>query len=202
MRKRRQAVAAMGAEAASAERRRRREGRSRWLSTSPDAFPAAQRDALRTRDVSARGCDRLCPPAELSLGLGPRRLRPVCNASPGVPHARIMLSTAHRALSRRRLSMHSQLVSSARRGNSSKTATAIPTLPRLPVPALHQTLKAYLKSLEPFLLEDEARGGSDFKSAYDARLKFVEDFERGLGQLCQQRLLGTLHITSSRVACA
>ncbi|RPD60077.1 acyltransferase ChoActase/COT/CPT, partial [Lentinus tigrinus ALCF2SS1-6] len=67
--------------------------------------------------------------------------------------------------------------------------TAIPTLPRLPVPDLHKTLRGYLKSLEPFLLEEEARGGPDFKNAYDARLKLVEDFEGGLGQLCQRRLL-------------
>ncbi|KAI0719277.1 acyltransferase ChoActase/COT/CPT [Cerioporus squamosus] len=99
-----------------------------------------------------------------------------------------MLTTAYRTFSRRRFFMQPQLIS-ARRAHSSKTATVVPTLPRLPVPALHQTLRGYLKSLEPFLLEDEARGGSDFKSAYDARLRLLQDFEGGLGQLCQQRLL-------------
>ncbi|KAI0833477.1 acyltransferase ChoActase/COT/CPT [Trametes gibbosa] len=67
--------------------------------------------------------------------------------------------------------------------------SSMPSLPRLPMPDLHNTLKKYLKSLEPFLLEDEARGGPDFKTAHAARLKLVEDFEHGLGQQCQARLL-------------
>ncbi|KAJ8461795.1 hypothetical protein ONZ51_g11305 [Trametes cubensis] len=67
--------------------------------------------------------------------------------------------------------------------------TSTPTLPRLPVPDLHKTLQKYLKSIQPFLLEDEKRGGVDFKSALEDRVKLVNDFERGLGPLCQQRLL-------------
>ncbi|KAH9850370.1 acyltransferase ChoActase/COT/CPT [Lenzites betulinus] len=66
---------------------------------------------------------------------------------------------------------------------------SIPSLPRLPMPDLHNTLQKYLKSLEPFLLEDEARGGPNFNAAHAARLKLVEDFERGIGQVCQARLI-------------
>ncbi|OJT11461.1 Carnitine O-acetyltransferase [Trametes pubescens] len=53
---------------------------------------------------------------------------------------------------------------------------------------MHTTLQKYLRSLEPILLEDEARGGTDFKTACAARVKLVEDFERGLGPTCQERL--------------
>ncbi|KAI9060650.1 acyltransferase ChoActase/COT/CPT [Trametes sanguinea] len=71
----------------------------------------------------------------------------------------------------------------------SASRTSTPTLPRLPVPDLHKTLQKYLASLEPFLLEDESRGGPGYRTAYDARVKLVNDFEQGIGQLCQQRLL-------------
>ena len=91
----------------------------------------------------------------------------------------------------RRLPMQSHIRSSARRVSSAKTTSSLPFLPRLPVPDLHTTLRGYLTSLEPFLLEEEARGGQDFKTAYDARLKLIEDFELNVGRECQQRLLGT-----------
>ncbi len=74
---------------------------------------------------------------------------------------------------------------------------SLPSLPRLPVPDLHQTLRGYLKSLEPFLHEDNARGGPDFATAYKTRQELVEDFERGLGQLCQRRLIGTFQTLTS-----
>ncbi|KAI0367761.1 acyltransferase ChoActase/COT/CPT [Pilatotrama ljubarskyi] len=67
--------------------------------------------------------------------------------------------------------------------------TSIPSLPRLPVPDLHKTLQKYLQSLEPFLQEDEARGGTDFNTAYAARQQLANDFENGIGRLCQERLL-------------
>ena len=102
-----------------------------------------------------------------------------------------MFSSAYRSLAVRRLPMQSRLVSSAGRAHSTRTTTSLPSLPRLPIPDLQATLKGYLKSLEPFLLEDESRGGPDFKTAYDARLRIIEDFEQGIGKRCQQRLTGT-----------
>ena len=81
-----------------------------------------------------------------------------------------------------------------RRPASSTAASATHTaqsLPRLPVPDLHKTLRGYLKSLEPFLLEQESRGGQPFQDAYEARVRLVEDFERDIGKSCQRRLLGT-----------
>ncbi|PIL35584.1 transporter [Ganoderma sinense ZZ0214-1] len=100
-----------------------------------------------------------------------------------------MLPSSYRLLLSRRLPMQPHIHSSTRRANSTKTTSPLPSLPRLPVPDLHATLKGYLTSLEPFLLEDEARGGQDFKTAYNARLKLVEDFEHNLGKICQQKLL-------------
>ena len=94
---------------------------------------------------------------------------------------------ALRTCLRRPIHMQPPLVPSRTRALS---RTSTPTLPRLPVPDLHKTLQKYLKSIQPFLLEDEKRGGVDFKSALEDRVKLVNDFERGLGPLCQQRLLG------------
>lgn len=64
------------------------------------------------------------------------------------------------------------------------------SLSRLPVPDLRKTLDRYLKSLEPFLLEDEAHGGLPFQTAYSLRAKWADEFAAGVGKLCQDRLLG------------
>ncbi|KZT00792.1 acyltransferase ChoActase/COT/CPT [Laetiporus sulphureus 93-53] len=77
----------------------------------------------------------------------------------------------------------------AQAASASSSVSRLRDLPRLPVPGLHQTLQKYLKSLEPFLLEDEARGGPSFREAYEKRAEWVEDFERGIGAVCQERLL-------------
>ena len=102
-----------------------------------------------------------------------------------------MLSTAQRSVARNRLLMQHNVVAGRRRANSNAARDRLRSLPRLPVPELRKTLGRYLKSLEPFLLEHEARDGVPFQVAYDARLKLLEDFEQGVGQLCQQRLFGT-----------
>ncbi|KAJ6576609.1 acyltransferase ChoActase/COT/CPT [Mycena vulgaris] len=71
-------------------------------------------------------------------------------------------------------------------------STATPkqlSLPRLPVPELRKTLDRYLRSIEPFLLEDEAHGGLPFHTAYTLRAKWADEFAAGVGQLCQDRLL-------------
>ena len=78
--------------------------------------------------------------------------------------------------------------SSSLRMNSG--ASVVRPLPRLPVPDLRSTLKRYLKSLEPLLLENEARGGQSFQAAYDARARWADKFETGMGRVCQERLLG------------
>ena len=76
--------------------------------------------------------------------------------------------------------------------NSSKQATARPKgRGRLPVPPLRDSLDRYLRSLEPFLLEDEARGGKPYTSAYALRQKWADDFEAGIGKTLQERLVGT-----------
>ncbi|KAK7050876.1 hypothetical protein VNI00_004988 [Paramarasmius palmivorus] len=61
-------------------------------------------------------------------------------------------------------------------------------LPRLPVPDLRKTLDKYLKSLEPFLLEDAARGEVQYEDAYALRKKWADDFYSGIGKTCQERL--------------
>lgn len=61
---------------------------------------------------------------------------------------------------------------------------------RLPVPTLRHTLDRYLDSLEPFLHEDESRGGMSFGAAYSLRQKWANDFEASIGSTLQERLLG------------
>ena len=77
---------------------------------------------------------------------------------------------------------------------STSTATGgtgvIPRLPRLPIPPLKDTLKRYIESLEPFLLEDAVRGGQPFEEALQHRVDLAKEFEQGLGRVCQQRLIG------------
>ena len=70
------------------------------------------------------------------------------------------------------------------------TASRLPTLPRLPVPDLHQTLSKYLRSLVPILQEDEAHGGAPWLSVLQERQRWVDEFEKGLGAKCQERLHG------------
>jgi len=72
----------------------------------------------------------------------------------------------------------------------SATANRPPTLPRLPVPDLHQTLSKYLRSLVPLLQEDEARGGPAWRSTLQERQLWADEFEKGLGAKCQERLHG------------
>ncbi|KAI0734125.1 acyltransferase ChoActase/COT/CPT [Fomitopsis betulina] len=76
-----------------------------------------------------------------------------------------------------------------RRAASYRPMSSHPSLPRLPVPDLHQTLHKYLQSLEPLLLEDELRGGPSYAEARQTRETWAEDFERGIGRVCQDRLL-------------
>jgi hypothetical protein len=72
-----------------------------------------------------------------------------------------------------------------------RISTQMPnTLPRLPVPPLRQSLDAYLKSIQPFLLEDEARGGASYASSFAQRVIWAEKFENGIGKVCQERLIG------------
>ncbi|KAJ7104046.1 acyltransferase ChoActase/COT/CPT [Mycena belliarum] len=75
------------------------------------------------------------------------------------------------------------------RSSSTKAVPNALSLPRLQVPELRKTLDRYLRSLEPFLLEDEAHGGLPFHSAYTLRAKWADEFAAGVGSLCQERLL-------------
>ncbi|KAJ7455348.1 acyltransferase ChoActase/COT/CPT [Mycena galericulata] len=73
--------------------------------------------------------------------------------------------------------------------SSSTLAPKSLSLPRLPVPELRKTLDRYLRSIEPFLLEDEAHGGLPFQTSYALRAKWADEFAIGVGNLCQDRLL-------------
>jgi carnitine O-acetyltransferase len=61
---------------------------------------------------------------------------------------------------------------------------------RLPVPPLRQTLDKYVRSLVPFLREDEARGGPSFAAEMDRQVRLASEFEHGIGRTLQERLLG------------
>lgn len=79
----------------------------------------------------------------------------------------------------------------------STTSTAAPLtpkpkpvhLPRLPVPELSKTLDKYIASLEPFLREDEKRGGMSYQSGLSLRKKWANEFETGIGKVLQDRLV-------------
>ncbi|TEB34514.1 carnitine acetyltransferase [Coprinellus micaceus] len=62
-------------------------------------------------------------------------------------------------------------------------------MPRLPVPELRKTLDKYLASLEPFLREDEKRGGMNYHSGLSLRKKWADEFEQGIGKVLQDRLV-------------
>lgn len=62
-------------------------------------------------------------------------------------------------------------------------------MPRLPVPELRKTLDKYLAALEPFLREDEKRGGMPYQSGLSLRQKWADEFERGIGKVLQDRLV-------------
>lgn len=81
----------------------------------------------------------------------------------------------------------------------SRSSSTRAHLPRLPVPDLHKTLQRYTESLEPFLKEDEARGGPKAEDALAVRMRWAEDFENGIGQLCQDRLQGLSFSISARM---
>ena len=81
---------------------------------------------------------------------------------------------------------HRSLLPHPRRNGSS---TAV-ELARLPIPKLENTLQGYLKSVVPFLKEDEARGGQPFADALAVRQAWADDLQTGLGQVLQERLKG------------
>ncbi|KAF9267867.1 carnitine acetyltransferase [Marasmius fiardii PR-910] len=85
--------------------------------------------------------------------------------------------------------VHIRCNSAASGTQSASATTARPILPRLPVPDLRKTLDKYLKSLEPFLLEDAIREGINFKDAFALRAKWADDFFIGIGKNCQERLI-------------
>lgn len=74
------------------------------------------------------------------------------------------------------------------------------TLPRLPVPDLRKTLHGYLQSIQPFLREDEARGYNLFDASYAKRVQWADDFEKGIGQICQRKLHGMSFYRASAIS--
>lgn len=77
-----------------------------------------------------------------------------------------------------------------------------PTLPRLPVPALEDTLRRYLKSLEPFLRQKEIFGelpaGATAKSELEKRRAWADDLlKSGLGARLNERLVDIDQVTEN-----
>jgi hypothetical protein len=66
-------------------------------------------------------------------------------------------------------------------------------LARLPVPNLEDTVARYLKSLEPFLLEDAAQGGPSFEVAQARYRELAHKFVKDSGSERQTQLNGTFH---------
>ena len=97
-----------------------------------------------------------------------------------------------------RLSLKTSLAIARGRPPGHRSMTSAPSLSRLPVPDLHQTLQKYLQSIDPLLLEDEAGGGPKFAEARRMRETWAEDFERGIGRVCHERLQGQYHTHERR----
>lgn len=85
--------------------------------------------------------------------------------------------------------------------SSSKQASRPHPRGRLPVPSLRHTLDRYLESLEPFLREDESHGGTAFGPAYALRQKWANEFESGIGNILQERLLGSCPYLDFYLSC-
>lgn len=97
---------------------------------------------------------------------------------------------------RSRLFMQASPLSVPSSTRTTTTTTTNPRLLRLPVPDLHQTLRRYLTSLEPFILEDDGKGLVQREHAFALRKQWAEDFEHGLGSTLQERLKGQLFLRS------
>jgi hypothetical protein len=63
-------------------------------------------------------------------------------------------------------------------------------LSRLPVPKLEDTMARYVKSLEPFMLEDAAREGVPFEVAQARYRELAKTFLEGSGKERQAQLHG------------
>lgn len=76
-----------------------------------------------------------------------------------------------------------------------------PSLPRLPVPPLEQSLERYLRSLEPILRQKEDQGelpaGATAESELAQRRKWADELLAGIGPLLNQRLLDVDQTTES-----
>jgi carnitine O-acetyltransferase len=55
-----------------------------------------------------------------------------------------------------------------------------------------------LKSIAPFLQEDEVNGGPPYRKEMSKRLKWANEFEQGIGRVLQERLEGKLVFFSTR----
>ncbi len=64
------------------------------------------------------------------------------------------------------------------------------TFPRLPLPKLEETLDGYLKSLQPWLEEEERLNGKDKVEAMALLRRWADDFASGIGQTLQTKLEG------------
>jgi carnitine O-acetyltransferase len=65
-----------------------------------------------------------------------------------------------------------------------------PKLPRLPIPELQVTCDRYLKSIEPFLLEDAANGGMLYETAHERQVEMLHAFQTRFGRIAQHQLMG------------
>ncbi|KAI4521333.1 acyltransferase ChoActase/COT/CPT [Schizophyllum commune Loenen D] len=81
------------------------------------------------------------------------------------------------------------LSSSSRADAPARRANKRASLPRLPIPDLQKTVDRYLNSLEPFMLEEDARGGMSYTSARTLRDRWATEFTEGIGATLQERLI-------------
>jgi hypothetical protein len=90
----------------------------------------------------------------------------------------------------RRPLMEGSSVTKAAGARAASTAGTGLRLPRLPVPELRHTLDRYMKSVEPFILEDDVAGVADADSAREAHIEIMKKYRHGIGRVAQKHLQG------------
>jgi len=135
---------------------------------------------------------RRSPGLKHSRSSSPKNLAETSNPPPlPLSHdGRAMIPRTLSSTTKRRVNLTPPVRKRDASGSPAVGVKARTVLPRLPVPPLRSTLDKYLQSIKPLLLQDDLRGVSAFNSAYQQRVDWTKEFETGIGETLQARLVG------------